>query len=100
MAEKIEEKVEEKEAPFREGQYVKVYQKITDAKKERIVPFQGKITKVKGAGSNTMITVETVLEAIAVERIFPISSPTLTKIEILVVKESKKKRRKKTSKKK
>lgn len=99
MTDKADVKTEEKAAPFREGQYVKVYQKITDAKKERIVTFQGKITKVKGAGMNTMITVETVLEAIAVERIFPISSPTLTKIEILVVKESKKKRRKKTSKK-
>lgn len=75
---------------LREGQFVKIYQKITDAKKERIVPFQGKITKVKGAGANQMVTVQNALEGVTVERIFPISSPTLTKIELLVVKQSKK----------
>lgn len=91
--------MEEKTA-LREGQFVKVYQKITEGKKERITSFQGKITKVKGAGANTMITVQNALERILVERIFPISSPTISKIELLVVKESKKARRKKTSKKK
>lgn len=85
---------------LREGQFVKVYQKITDAKKERIVPFQGKIIKVKGAGANQMITVQNALEGVMVERIFPVSSPTLTKIELLVVKQSKKAKRAKSSKKK
>lgn len=85
---------------FREGQFVKVYQKITDAKKERIVNFQGKITKVKGAGLNQMITVENALEGVMVERIFPVASPTLTKIELLVVKQSKKAKKKSSAKKK
>lgn len=85
---------------LKEGQFVRVLQKITDAKKERIVPFQGKITKVKGAGTNQMITVQSALEGVMVERIFPVASPTLTKIELLVVKESKKAKRKKNSKKK
>ena len=80
---------------LREGQFVRVLQKITDAKKERIVPFQGKIIKVKGTGVNKMITVQNALEGVMVERIFPVTSPTLTKIELLVVKESKKKNRKK-----
>lgn len=75
---------------FREGQFVKIYQKITDAKKERTVTFQGKITKVKGAGMNRMITVQNALEGVLVDRIFPVMSPTITKIELLVVKESKK----------
>lgn len=75
---------------FREGQFVKIYQKITDAKKERTVTFQGKITKVKGAGMNRMITVQNALEGVLVDRIYPVMSPTITKIELLVVKESKK----------
>lgn len=85
---------------LREGQYVRVQQTITDAKKERTVSFQGKITKVKGKGTNRMITVLAALEGVQVERIFPLSSPTISKIELLVVKESKKTKRKKTSKKK
>lgn len=85
---------------LKEGQFVKVYQKITDVKKERIVPFQGKIIKVKGSGANKMITVQNALESVIVERIFPVASPTLTKIELLVVKESKKTARRKNSKRK
>ncbi|MBP6913424.1 MAG: 50S ribosomal protein L19 [Candidatus Levybacteria bacterium] len=84
---------------LREGQFVRIYQKITDAKKERIVPFQGKIIKVKGAGLNKMITVQNALEGVVVDRIFPVSSPTLTKIELMVVKESKKATRKRNAKK-
>ena len=85
---------------LREGQYVRILQKITDAKKDRIVSFQGKIKKVKGAGFNRMITVQSALEGVLVDRIFPVSSPTITKIELLIVKESKKTRRRKTAKKK
>ncbi len=85
---------------FREGQFVKVYQKITDAKKDRIVPFMGKIIKVKGAGDNRMITVQNALEGVMVDRIFPVMSPTITKIELLVVKESKKQKRKFATRKK
>lgn len=85
---------------FREGQYVKVYQKITEGKKDRVTNFQGKITKVKGAGANMMITVQAALEGVQVERIFPVASPTLTKIELLVVKESKKTKRKRNASKK
>lgn len=84
----------EQTVTFREGQFVKVYQKITDAKKDRIVPFMGKIIKVKGAGDNRMITVQNALEGVMVDRIFPVMSPTITKIELLVVKESKKQKRK------
>lgn len=91
--------MEEKNS-LREGQFVKVYQKITEGKKDRVTSFQGKITKVKGAGANRMITVQSALEGVLVERIYPVVSPTITKIEVLVIKESKKSQRKKSSKKK
>lgn len=89
----------DEQSKLREGQFVRVIQKIAEGKKERSVPFQGKITKVKGAGVNKMITVQNALEGVLVERIFPVTSPTITKIELLVVKESKKAKRKKTAKK-
>lgn len=84
---------------IREGDFVKVYQKIIDGKKERIAPFQGKILKIKGSGENRMITVQNILEGVLVERIYPLMSPTITKIEKLVVKESKKTKRKRALKK-
>jgi large subunit ribosomal protein L19 len=83
---------------IREGDFIKVYQKITEGKKERIAPFQGKILKMKGKGANLMITVQNVLEGVLVERIYPVMSPTITKIEKLVVKQSKKTARKKATK--
>ncbi len=86
-------------AELREGQFVRIYQKITEGKKERIASFQGKIIKVKGAGANKMITVQNALEGILVERIYPLTSPTITRIELLVVKQTKKSKRKKGSKK-
>lgn len=80
---------------LKEGVFVKVIQKVVEGKKERLVPFQGKLTKIKGFGHNKMITVQTALEGVMVERIFPIASPTITKIEVLVEKkESKKQKRK------
>ena len=74
---------------LREGQNVRVFQKIVDGKRERNVPFVGRVMKVRGSGVNKTITIKQHLEGVDVERIFPIASPTLTKIEI--VEETKKK---------
>jgi large subunit ribosomal protein L19 len=67
---------------LREGQNVKVVQRVIEGKRDRNVPFTGKILKVKGAGPNKMITVRQILENVAVDRIFPVASPTLVKIEV------------------
>lgn len=82
---------------LKEGQFVKVVQKVTEGKRERQVPFTGKIMKVKGRLENTMITVQTALEGVLVERIFPISSPTISKIELLVEKKETKKQKRKAT---
>ena len=74
---------------LREGQNVRVFQKIVDGKRERNVPFVGRVMKVRGSGVNKTITIKQHLEGVDVERIFPIASPTLTKIER--VEETKKK---------
>ena len=68
---------------LREGQNVRVFQKIIEGKRERNVPFAGVILKVRGAGVNKMITVRQTLENIEVEKIFPIALPTITKIEVV-----------------
>ncbi len=84
------------ELQLKEGQNVRVIQKVIEGKRERNVPFVGVILSVKGAGSNQMITVRQQLEGVGVDRIFPVMSPTLVKIEL--VEEKKGKKAKKSSK--
>lgn len=68
---------------LREGQNIRVFQKIVEGKRERNVPFTGVILKVRGIGVNKMITVKQTLENIDVEKIFPLALPTITKIEVV-----------------
>ena len=94
---------------LREGQTVRVFQRITEGKRERNVPFIGKVLKVRGSGVNQTITVMQMLEGIGVEKIFPTALPTITKIEVIeqvksltkgqpIIARRKTKRTKKTSK--
>lgn len=89
---------------LREKTLVKVSQKISEGKKERIASFTGRITKVKGEGNNKTITVKNFFDGVVVERIFPVASPTIEKIQVIeetvaVKKRSIKKAAKKSSKK-
>ena len=68
---------------LREGQLVRVYQRISEGKRDRNVPFAGKLLKVRGLGVNQTITVRQNLEGVDVDKIFPTALPTLTKIEIV-----------------
>lgn len=75
------------------GQTVRVHQKIREGDKERIQVFEGLIIKVNsGHGLGMTITVRKVVDSIGVERIFPINSPNIAKLE--VVKKSKVRRAK------
>jgi large subunit ribosomal protein L19 len=65
------------------GCTVIVYQKIKEGDKERIQPFEGLvIAKKHGSGINATITVRKISGGIAVERIFPIHSPSVEKIKV------------------
>ena len=69
---------------IRPGDTVRVYQKIKEGDKERIQAFEGLVIARKhGKGAGAMITVRKVVEGIGVERIFPLHSPIIEKIEIL-----------------
>lgn len=66
------------------GDTVKVHQKVKEGDKERIQVFEGiVIAKKHGKGISATITVRKVVEGVGVERIFPIHSPSISKIEIL-----------------
>jgi large subunit ribosomal protein L19 len=66
---------------FNPGDTVAVHVKVVEGDKERIQVFQGVVIARKGEGINTTFTVRKVSEGIGVERIFPLHSPNVAKIE-------------------
>jgi large subunit ribosomal protein L19 len=68
------------------GQTIRVYQKIKEGAKERIQPFEGLVIATKhGKGLDGTFTVRKISEGIGVERVYPLHSPTIDKIEILKI---------------
>ncbi|MEK7572234.1 MAG: 50S ribosomal protein L19 [Patescibacteria group bacterium] len=67
---------------FKPGDIIKVYQKITEGEKTRIQMFKGTLLAVGGRGENKMFTVMKKVGQISVERIWPIHSPNIEKIEL------------------
>ena len=68
---------------FSPGDTVKVHVKIKEGEKERIQAFQGVVISKRKGSSNATFTVRKVSYGIGVERIFPMHSPIIDKIEIL-----------------
>lgn len=66
---------------FNVGDVVRVHQKITEGDKTRIQVFEGVVLSIKGRGENKMFTVRKMVGDVAVERIFPLNTPTIEKIE-------------------
>jgi len=64
------------------GDLVKVYTKIVEGDKERLAPFQGVVIETKGSDISKTFTVRKVSAGIGIERIFPLHSPRIAKIEI------------------
>lgn len=68
--------------PYRPGDTVRVHVKIREGDKERTQVFEGVVIRRRRGGSSGSFTVRKVSYGIGVERIFPIDSPTVEKIEI------------------
>lgn len=68
---------------FVPGDIVKVHQKIKEGEKTRIQIFKGKVLGIRGRGENKMFTVQKMTGQIAVERIWPINSPMIEKVEVV-----------------
>ena len=68
---------------FGPGDNVKVHVKIREGEKERIQVFQGVVISKRKGNTNAMFTVRKVSYGVGVERIFPLHSPALDKIEVV-----------------
>ena len=67
---------------FESGDTVTVYYKIREGGKERIQPFQGTVIQRRNAGISETFTVRKISDGIGVERIFPLHSPNIDRIEV------------------
>jgi large subunit ribosomal protein L19 len=67
---------------FRSGDTVRVHVKIREGDKERIQVFEGVVIQRRGGGHGATFTVRKISSGVGVERIFPVESPTVTKLEI------------------
>ncbi len=70
--------------PFKAGDTINVHVKIKEGNKERIQQFQGVVIQLRGSGGNTnTFTVRKVSNGVGVERVFPTTSPSIDKIEVM-----------------
>lgn len=74
---------ERKTVDVRPGDVVKVHVKIKEGDKERLQVFEGTVIRIKKGGARATFTVRKMSAGVGVERIFPASSPTVAKIDVV-----------------
>lgn len=87
MTSKIEliekEYLKEKIPSFNIGDTVRVYVKIFEEEKVRLQPFEGIVIRKRGSGIRSTFTVRRISYGEGVERIFPLHSPNIDRIELI-----------------
>lgn len=68
---------------IRPGQTVRVHVKIVEGEKERTQVFEGVIIRISGKGNRITFTARKISYGVAVERIFPLYSPHIEKIQVV-----------------
>ena len=79
----IEETGLKDEVPvFEIGDQVEVHQRILEGEKERVQVFSGTVIARKGEGMREMFTVRRIVQGEGVERMFPLHSPKIAKVDV------------------
>jgi len=78
-----QEEMKDEVAEFNPGDTVKVHAKVKEGGKERIQIFEGVVIAKKGTGIRETFTVRKISFGIGVERIFPMHSPKVEKVELV-----------------
>ena len=83
IIDKIEnEQLKEDAAKFNVGDSVKVHVRVVEGEKERIQMFSGIVIAKRGTGVNACFTVRRIAYGEGVERVFPLHSPKVAKVEV------------------
>jgi large subunit ribosomal protein L19 len=83
ILETIEREAHRKDLPpFRSGDTVRVHVRVKEGDKERIQVFEGVVIRRRRGGASATFTVRKVSYGVGVERIFPVESPSVAKVEI------------------
>ncbi len=84
LMEKFEKSLERAGLPdFRPGDTVKVHVKILEGEKERIQVFEGVVIRKRAGGVRASFTVRKISYGVGVERIFPLHTPMIEKIDLI-----------------
>jgi large subunit ribosomal protein L19 len=67
---------------FSIGDQVEVHQRILEGQKERVQVFSGTVISRRGSGIREMFTVRRIVQGEGVERIFPLNSPKIAKVDV------------------
>ena len=79
----VEEAAARKDVPqFQIGDQVDVHQRILEGQKERVQVFAGVVIAKRGGGMGETFTVRRIVQGEGVERIFPLHSPKIAKVEV------------------
>ncbi len=70
---------------FRSGDTVKVHLRIVEGEKERIQMFQGNVIRIQRGTTGATFTVRKVSDGVGVERIFPLHSPFIERVEVVTL---------------
>ena len=84
IVDRLEAEQCKKELPLlRSGETVRVHVKVVEGEKERTQVFEGIVIALSGKGNRATFTVRKISYGVGVERIFPLHSPRIEKVEIV-----------------